>query len=275
MYNAHKTLLCISPSFPLQLISLPCRPCFPSSCPSYGCDPNCTIVDPDTIPFTLYNLSLSSGYYTNFSQSDAGDGEFEFESTNQNEANTMVSLLTNHFQPSVYYVTVHATSASGKTIYSVSNGVIIDTTPPEILSPIEHFDASFDFAQPTSFQGDESTILARWRFRDPESGITEYLWAIGTAPYGQDIQAYESVGTATEATNASLAGILEHNTTYYVTVMATNGAGLSANATSGGVTYIATELNRTEVETVVQVTKRANQLHLRQHNCRSGGTVAS
>lgn len=211
-------------------------------------------MDPNTVPFTFYNLTLSPGYYTNFSQSDAEDEDFEFESTNQNEANTMISLLTNHFQPSVYYITVHAISASGKTLYSVSNGVTIDTTPPNLISPIEHFDASFEFAQPTSFQGDDSTISAQWRFHDPESGVTENFWAIGTTPYGQDVQAYESIGMATEAANASLAGILEHNTTYYVSVIATNGAGLSANATSGGVTYIATELNRTEVEVFVQVT---------------------
>ena len=62
-----------------------------------------------------------------------------------------------------------------------------------------------------------------------------------------------SVGTNTEAINSSLLGILEHNTTYYVTVVAANGAGLSANATSSGVLYTATVLNSTALQGVVTV----------------------
>ncbi len=46
---------------------------------------------------------------------------------------------------------------------------------------------------------------------------------------------------------------LVHNTTYYVTVVARNGAGLTTNLTSGGVTYIATELDVSLLATLVEV----------------------
>ncbi len=165
----------------------------------------------------------------------------------------MVSLLTNYFQPAVYYVTVEAISASGQTTTSTSNGIIIDISPPELASPIEHFDISFPQMEATSFQGSESTISARWSFTDSESGIIEYRWAIGTQPYGQDIQNFESVDLATDVTNENLFGILQPNGTYYVTVSATNGAGLTTNATSGGVTVITAELNLTSLEEFVEI----------------------
>lgn len=165
----------------------------------------------------------------------------------------MISLLSDHFQPSVYYITIEAITASGRHITSSSNGVTIDTTPPEVVSPIEHFDVSFSTVIPTRFQGNNNTISARWLFRDLQSGIVEYLWAIGTRPFSTDVQSFESVGIATEAVNSNLSSVLQPNTTYYVTVVAINGAGVSSNATSGGITYVATELNRTELETLVRV----------------------
>ena len=165
----------------------------------------------------------------------------------------MISLLSDHFQPSVYYITVEAITASGQHITSSSNGVIIDTTPPEVVSSIEHFDVSFSTVIPTRFQGNNNTISARWLFRDLQSGIVEYLWAIGTRPFSMDVQNFESVGIATEAVKSNLSSVLQPNTTYYVTVIAINGAGVSSNATSGGITYVATELNRTELEALVRV----------------------
>lgn len=232
-------------------VSLPCRPCLPGSCSEYACNSNCTAVDPYTIPFTFYNLSLVPGYYINLNQSDAGD--IELETTNENLANTMLSLLSSYFQPSVYYLTVEAITASGQTATATSNGIIIDISPPELASPIEHFDASFPQMEATRFQASESTISARWRFADTESGVIEYKWVIGTYPHGQDVQDLESVGLATEATNPNLLGVLQANTTYYVTVSATNGAGLTGNATSGGVTVITEGLNLTALEVFVEV----------------------
>ena len=129
----------------------------------------------------------------------------------------------------------------------------IDTSPPVLVAPIQQFDVAFSTEEPTIFQGNNDTISASWVFQDPQSGIVDYLWAIGRYPYGDDVQEFVSVGTATRATNSSLVGLLETNTTYYVTVVAVNGAGLRANATSEGITYLETELNITALELLVEV----------------------
>ena len=231
------------------MLSNPCRPCFPGPCSNYGCSINCTTVDPHTLSFTLPNLTLSPGYHTN--QSDAESGDFEFESTNT--PNTLVSLFSDHFQPSIYYLTVQAVTASGVYTTTSSNGVTIDISPPEPIAPIDHFDVTFSSVQPSDFQASNDTISVRWAFIDPQSGIVDYQWGIGTAPNTTDIQPLVSVGVATSGINRGFLGELKHNVTYYVTVVATNGAGLSASAVSAGVTYSVSELNTTALEEVVEI----------------------
>ena len=204
--------------------------------------------DPYIIPILFTNLTLAPGYTVQTNQSD---GEFGFESTNGMTSNTLSSLVTNHFQPAVYFVTVEATTASGYRFRATSNGVTIDTTPPILDFPIDQFDVSFSLTEPTRFQGNDNAIAAAWSISDLQSGVVEYQWAIGTTPYGDDTQTFESVGMATSAINTQLSSNLQDNTTYYVTVLAINSAGLSANVTSDGITYIATELNVTELESFV------------------------
>jgi len=152
----------------------------------------------------------------------------------------------------VYYVAVKAITASGQEVIGFSNGVTIDTTPPEPSNPIEHLDVEFSTTQPTSFQGNNHTISARWQFTDLESGIINYEWAIGSYPGGDDIQGYVSVGLETSTSNATLEGYLVHNITYYVSVRATNGALLVKEATSTGITYIATELDAAHLKLIVR-----------------------
>ena len=153
----------------------------------------------------------------------------------------------------MYYITVVATTTSGYQVMASSNGVTIDITPPELIRGIQHFDVTFNPSQPVSFQGSNDTISVSWQFADAESGISEYTWSIGTSPGAANVMNYTSAGTATYAINNDLAGLLTHNTTYYVSVVAVNGAGLTTTSVSTGVTYIATELNVTELELVVRV----------------------
>lgn len=212
----------------------------------YACLPSCSNVDPYLVPFTLSNLTLSPGYYIN--QSD------DFTSDPFNNEYTLSSFFTNHFQPAVYFIAVRAITASGQEVIGTSNGVTIDITSPQLVGSIEHFDVEFSPTQPTEYQGNNHTISAKWQFVDLESGIINYDWAIGSYPGGDDIQAYVSVGLATSASNTSLEGYLTHNRTYYTTVRATNGALLVKEVTSSGITYIATELNSSALELIVEVT---------------------
>lgn len=157
-------------------------------------------------------------------------------------------------QPSMYYIIVEATTASGQTIYTSSNGILIDITPPVQSVPIHLYDVEFSLTQSSSYQGNNHTISATWGFQDLESGIVSYSWSIGTKPYGQEIQEYVSVGMQTHATNSSLQGLLLHNETYYVTVKAVNGAGLSSVVTSSGITHLSIELNETELNNGIIIT---------------------
>lgn len=212
----------------------------------YGCTSSCSSIDPYLIPLTLSNLSLAPGYYVNQSE--------DFTTDPFNNGYSLSSFFTNHFQPAIYYVLVKAVTASGQEVVGTSNGITIDITPPQLVGSVEHFDVEFSPTQPTEYQGNNHTIAAKWQFVDLESGIVNYAWAIGSYPGGDDVQAYTSVGLVTSVSNTNLAGNLTHNTTYYISVRATNGALLVQEVTSSGITYIATELNSTALELIVSIT---------------------
>lgn len=78
------------------------------------------------------------------------------------------------------------------------------------------------------------TLKASWSASDPESGITQYEYAVGTTALGNDIKDWTSAGTDLSETITGLS--LNVGTTYYVSVRATNGAGLVSDpAASAGV----------------------------------------
>jgi hypothetical protein len=84
------------------------------------------------------------------------------------------------------------------------------------------------------FQQWMDRIYASWSgFSDLESGIASYEWAIGTEPGFDDVLHFVDVGTSTDEKADGLT--LETGTTYFVTVRARNGSGLSVQASSDGV----------------------------------------
>ncbi len=86
-----------------------------------------------------------------------------------------------------------------------------------------------------SFQSSTTAISANWSgFGDPESGISRYDWGVGTSAGATNVVAFQSVNLATSATATGLT--LTPGTTYFVTVRATNGAGLQLTRSSNGVT---------------------------------------
>ena len=265
------------------MISYPCVPCLPGTCSDYACDSSCPGGgDPYTFTVTFSNLDLSpkpvnstavlnqtqlagdgsgsgSSGSGGFSSGASGSGASASGELNGATSDLITEPLsstvsvTYSLEASLYFITIEAVTASGQYIHSSSNGVLIDLTPPVLVSPIEQFDVAHSATQASLFQGNNHTVSARWLFRDLDSGIVEYQWAIGTAPYAQDIQSFVSVGKMTQATNSKLEGLLMHNVTYFITVQATNGAGLTGNATSLGITYLDIELNATQLEMAIYV----------------------
>ncbi|RLC40957.1 MAG: hypothetical protein DRH44_07950, partial [Candidatus Coatesbacteria bacterium] len=82
-------------------------------------------------------------------------------------------------------------------------------------------------------------LHASWLSEDPETGIAEYQYSIGTTQRATDVVNWTSVGTDTEVTHTGLS-LIPHQV-YYFNVKAKNGAGLwSEIGSSDGI--IATNL---------------------------------
>jgi hypothetical protein len=146
-----------------------------------------------------------------------------------------------------YFVTVIGTNGSALSSRASSDGVIIavPTTGPDTTLP----QGSVVNDGPTpgvdiDLQSSTTEIRANWTpFQDPQSGIRLYDWAIGTTPGGQEVQIYRTTDIFSgDVTMTAVRGglPLTHGTTYYVTVRATNGAGLQTGIVSDGVTLDAT-----------------------------------
>jgi Leucine-rich repeat (LRR) protein len=103
---------------------------------------------------------------------------------------------------------------SMQTSFTTTTEPTIDTTPP--TTPVVT-----DSGVVTS---STSQLHATWTSSDPESGIAEYQYAIGTAAGETDVIGWTSVGTDTQVTKTGLN--LTPGTTYYFSVKAKNGAGL-------------------------------------------------
>jgi hypothetical protein len=116
--------------------------------------------------------------------------------------------------------------------------LVVDTTPP-VAGTVNDGWLPPDIDTQLSV----TTISANWSgFSDAESGITGYEWAIGTTSGGQEILPFAPVGMQASASTSAVDLILAllKGKTYYVSVRATNGVGLTTTATSDGVTVIGT-----------------------------------
>ena len=78
--------------------------------------------------------------------------------------------------------------------------------------------------------GSTSILTASWTSADPQSGIAEYDYAIGTTPGGSEIVPRTAVGTQAYAYRTGLN--LTVGKTYYFTVWVKNGAGLWSTGTA-------------------------------------------
>ena len=128
---------------------------------------------------------------------------------------------------STFYFSVKATNNIGLvSAVGSSDGITIETTPP---------------TQPTvtddgEWTGVSDSLHAVFAASDPESGIAEYSYCIGTSPGGSDIRAWTSTGSSPSAIAYGLS--LSPGLTYYFTAKARNRAGLwSVIGTSDGIQY--------------------------------------
>jgi len=130
-----------------------------------------------------------------------------------------------------YVTTVRCVNGAGAYVDMDSDGVQLDVTAPDTDEAVIRHTAH---AVHVDVQAVGDTLHASWAgFRDPESPVVAFAWAVGTAPHTTDVLPVTHVGAATSA-HAALA--LTDGTTYFVTVYAYNRAGLVSASSSGGVT---------------------------------------
>ena len=138
-----------------------------------------------------------------------------------------------------YYVYLKAINNAGLSKLFVSNGVVIDRTPPSGGR------VSADYSLPENYDGnpnmtDSASFTVRWSgFIDEQSGIRSYKWAIGqrrleTSVLGDDFF------TDIPFTGSTNGYIIKNQTIYtdaiyYVCIRVTNAAGLSITNCSEGV----------------------------------------
>ena len=151
-----------------------------------------------------------------------------------------LSLMQNQ----AYYAKVCATNAARLQTCVHSDGVLIDITPPA-KGVIIH-----GAMQPGNvFQTDNENIKAHWYgFKDLESTVDYFEWAIGTMANGTDIMNFAKVGSnVTFSANFSLS----NGQKYFVSVICYNRAGLQIAGASNGVTVDVTEPVAPPPESVV------------------------
>ena len=155
----------------------------------------------------------------------------------------------------VYTVDFIETTRAGQSTGSLSESFVIDPTSPEVGVVYDGLgsDQNMNCSQNTTFGEDsqcstrkfEDTdvnftnntqeVHARWiDYLDNETGIVEYFWCVGTQPMRDDIWVCESTGMRPNGSHYGLT--LQHGDSYYVTVIACNGARMCSAAHSDGVT---------------------------------------
>ena len=168
-----------------------------------------------------------------------GDDIREFEELNFLSQTTVDDLMSYVQFPSItilakvrYHVTIKIINGVGMQKTISSDGILMDMTPPTVAAV---YIKDGEPGKDKNFSSNPFNFSANWRkaFADAESGLSEYLVALGTKPGQGDIKAFQKVGLQTNVTLTGL--LLESGHRYFVTVVGCNGVGMCVNASSNGV----------------------------------------
>ena len=122
-------------------------------------------------------------------------------------------------------INVTAKNSTGRESQPACASILLDTTPP--TAPLVTDDGAT-----TNYI---STLHAVWTAQDPQTGISEYQYAIGTSSGGTDVVNWTSCGAQAEITKTGLS--LVTGRTYYFSVKAKNSVGLWGGiGTTDGIT---------------------------------------
>ena len=175
----------------------------------------------------LVNFPGHSQIIPLFSQkrSDSPDGwvRYSFIFTTPEDSNTSeISLSTVDNSYAIFVDDFSIVPLNSSTEIAAPPGEIVVTWPEAVH--ISHSPISQSWTQ----------LYASWDIFDPESGVREYLWAMGTVPGGEQLQSYISTGAERQGVSEWLS--LRHSEVVYVSVVAWNNAGLERVVYSRGYT---------------------------------------
>ena len=200
---------------PFQTKRRLCIPCPGNPFNKFFCSPSCNEVGDLEFTFEVEvgNLSVATEMAVN--GTDIKPGKF--------------------MGPAVYYFVVRAVDVIGHSVTNVSNGIVIDVTPP-VCGRVVQVDPSWSVTQNAPYQSTNSSIAAYWECNDNISGIAEYQWAISSNRDNDlpDKQPFVSVGMETNVQLNNLT--LEQKHTYFVIVRIFNRAGLGSLWYGPGIT---------------------------------------
>jgi len=129
---------------------------------------------------------------------------------------------TNVTNGTTYYYVVKLLTTD---LYEMAYGSEAAATPNDYTPPTTPVVADDGTCTPYT-----NRLHAAWSASDPDSGISEYQYSIGTWAGGTDVTNWTSVGTSTEVTRTGLS--LIEGVTYYFNVKARNGVGTWSNVGS-------------------------------------------
>ena len=152
-----------------------------------------------------------------------------------------------------YVSTVTCENFDGFKSSKSSNGVIVDDSPPIAGTILDKNAQPFE----NQYQASTSELHVRWTDgHDLESGIMEYLIAVGSGSNEDDMREFFSVGLAREINVKNLT--LSSGSTYYITLQIVNKAGMTSRVSSSGITVDTTP---PEIQEVCITAKHINLKH--------------
>ena len=122
-------------------------------------------------------------------------------------------------------------STSGSHHAFAIDGVVVDYCISSIaISEMTGWSEAINIGTSRYLSAASIRLYVDWHITDNESGIAEYLWAIGTSQGGEQLMKYTSTGT--QPWDVSPVLHLQHNTSVFVSVLAWNHAGLETQVQS-------------------------------------------
>lgn len=108
--------------------------------------------------------------------------------------------------------------------FAIDNVVLDYCVNSAAISDMSEWSTAINVGLSRYLSSASTRLYADWYITDDESGIAEYLWAVGTSQGGEQLMKYTSTGTQSWAVSPVLH--LRHNMSLFISVLAWNHAGL-------------------------------------------------